>query len=212
MEAGRKTPLIETVQMTREESIHFYRTFAKRLYNISLRIVQDPSLAEEIMQDTVLKEIRFLDKSEGLAPRAAGRKVGDMPEGSQKLGEYPAAGRSIGAWLAKTCIRASIDELRKRKRERLFLEEYSAMEENGCFEQTEGIPQDGSEEALFDVSKIMEAISRLKDPYRLVLNLVLIEGLDYEEISSMTGEREGTLRTQYSRARKMLAALLKETN
>ena len=58
----------------------------------------------------------------------------------------------------------------------------------------------------------MEAISRLKDPYRLVLNLVLIEGLDYEEISSMTGEREGTLRTQYSRARKMLAALLKETN
>lgn len=178
--------------MTREESIHFYRTFAKRLYNISLRIVQDPSLAEEIMQDTVLKGIRFLDKSEGLAPRAAGRKV--------------------GAWLAKTCIRASIDELRKRKRERLFLEEYSAMEENGCFEQTEGIPQDGSEEASFDVSKIMEAISRLKDPYRLVLNLVLIEGLDYEEISSMTGEREGTLRTQYSRARKMLAALLKETN
>ena len=43
-----------------------------------------------------------------------------------------------------------------------------------------------------------------------MLDLVLIEGLDYEEISSYTGEREGTIRTQYSRARKMLAARLNE--
>ena len=60
------------------------------------------------------------------------------------------------------------------------------------------------------ITRIREAIYSLKDPYRLVLDLVLIEGLDYEEISSYMGEREGTIRTQYSRARKMLAARLNE--
>ena len=39
---------------------------------------------------------------------------------------------------------------------------------------------------------------------------MLIEGLDYEEISGLTGTSEGALRTQYSRARKVLAARLKE--
>ena len=39
--------------MTREESIQFYKAHAKRLYNISLRIVRDSGEAEEIMQDNV---------------------------------------------------------------------------------------------------------------------------------------------------------------
>ena len=48
------------------------------------------------------------------------------------------------------------------------------------------------------------------DTSRIILTLVLVEGLDYGEISALTGEREGTLRAQYSRARKRLAALLKQ--
>ena len=44
--------------MTREESIAFYKAHSRRLYNISLRIVQDSALAEEIMQDTILKALR----------------------------------------------------------------------------------------------------------------------------------------------------------
>ena len=44
--------------MTREESIEIYRTHSKRLFNISLRIVRDSALAEEIMQDTILKYLQ----------------------------------------------------------------------------------------------------------------------------------------------------------
>lgn len=43
--------------MTREESIKFYKAHAKRMYNISPRIVRDSGEAEEIMQDTILKFI-----------------------------------------------------------------------------------------------------------------------------------------------------------
>lgn len=172
--------------MTREESIAFYKEHSNRLYNISLRIVQDSALAEEIMQDTILKALRPLRQAQG--PQGLGTKTQE------------------NAWLTKTCIRASIDELRKRKRERLFLDEYAAEEAPNYFTpESIDIPKDE-----LSVDRIKASINSLQDPYRLVLNLVLIDGLDYEEISSITGEREGTIRTQYSRARKMLASKLTE--
>ena len=37
----------------------------------------------------------------------------------------------------------------------------------------------------------------------------LVEGLDYEEISGLTGEREGTLRTQFSRGKAKLVEKLR---
>ncbi len=176
--------------MTREESIAFYKEHSNRLYNISLRIVRDSALAEEIMQDTILKALR-----QALRPFDKLRAV---------QAQEPVSKAQENAWLTKTCIRASIDELRKRKRERLFLDEYAAEEAPNYFTtESIDIPKDE-----LSVERIKASINSLQDPYRLVLNLVLIDGLDYEEISSITGEREGTIRTQYSRARKMLASKL----
>ena len=106
--------------------------------------------------------------------------------------------------MTKTCIRASIDELRKRKREKLFLDEYAAEEAQNYFtNESTDIPT-----SELSIERIKASISSLPDSYRLVLNLILIDGLDYEEISSITEEKEGTIRTQYSRARKMLASKL----
>ena len=174
--------------MTREESIVFYKKHAKRLYNISLRIVRDSAQAEEIMQDTILKYI-------SLSP----------------LPGFGAASES--AWLDRTCIRASIDALRKRKRELHFLYEYANEEAPEYFAPVEAADVQGEvESGALDIAGIRKAIDSLKDPYRLVLNLVLLDGLDYGEISGITGEREGTIRTQYSRARKMLKDILVITN
>ena len=54
-EDKRKITRESNRKMTREESIQFYKAHAKRLYNISLRIVRDSGEAEEIMQDTILR-------------------------------------------------------------------------------------------------------------------------------------------------------------
>ena len=129
------------------------------------------------MQDTILKYI-------------AGPSDRIMTEGA------------VAAWLNRTCIRASIDALRRRKRERLFLDEYASVEQG--MQQ----PEESSKDWLPDIRVVRDAMESLKEPYRLVLNLILIDGLDYEEISEITGEREGTIRTQYSRARKMLSEVL----
>lgn len=48
----------------------------------------------------------------------------------------------------------------------------------------------------------------LPEPYGLVMDLVLIEGLDYREISRLTGTKEATLRSLYARGRKKLIAAL----
>ena len=108
-------------------------------------------------------------------------------------------GPQESAWLARTCIRAAIDRLREKHRRDVFLEEYAQDAE----EKAEEVPA----EAL-SVDKVKLAMERLQEPYRLVLNLVLIEGLDYEEISGITGKKEVTLRSIYSRGKEKLKKLL----
>ena len=159
--------------MSREESVKLYNTYARKLFNISFRILHDSGEAEEIMQDTILKYI------------TTGPKI---------LSEVQAA-----AWLSKTCIRKSIDVLRKKKRENLFLEEYGSEVEDAF----DAKPGDLS------IGNIQKAISELPEASRLVLTLILLEGLDYEEVANYTGAREGTIRVQYSRARAKLAEKLR---
>lgn len=163
-------------KMTREESITFYKAHARRLYNISFRILRDSAQAEEIMQDTILKFI-----------------TSDVRTADEK---------QTNVWLTKVCIRKSIDALRKLRREKLFLDEYSA--------ESAASGEDSLPESGISLEAVRKAIESLPDSSKLILNLVLVEGLDYEEIASLTGEREGTLRTQFSRAKARLIEILKK--
>ena len=170
--------------MTRQEITQFYGEHHRRLYNIAWRILQDSDDAEEVMQDTILK---FVSEER------------DFPSDAQ-----------VSAWLARTCIRAAIDRLRKRHRWDDFLQEYAREVDSPVEPANDGhtvIPDEdpGSPGIL----RIRTAMDDLPDPYRLILNLVLIEGLDYEEIAGLTGKKETTLRSLYSRGRAKLAELLK---
>ena len=161
--------------MTRQEITEFYREHHRRLYNISLRILRDSDEAEEVMQDTILKFVS---------------SPGSFTSSAQ-----------VSAWLARTCIRASIDRLRRRQRRDAFLEDY------GRDQGSDVIP--GEVKESFSVEQIRSAMDRLQEPYRLVLNLVLIEGLDYGEIAEMTGKNENTLRSLYARGRHKLIDTLR---
>ena len=163
--------------MTRTETIAFYRTHSRRLYNMSYRILLSREDAEEVMQDTILKYLAL-----------------PLP---------PIKEQQVSAWLAHTCIRASIDRLRKRKRESEFLQEY-AYESARMSGTEEDIPVEATAE------QILSAMQKLDDPYRLVLTLNLVEGLDYQEISQYTGLKEVTLRSHILRGKKKLIELLKQ--
>jgi len=161
--------------MTRKEITAFYQAHSRRLFNMSRRILLTTEDAEEVMQDTILKFVT-------------------MPF-------RPMKPEQVSAWLARTCIRASVDRLRKRKREATFLEEY-ALE--AAAEPDPTIP------AEIPAARILQAMERLPDPYRLVVTLVLAEGLDYQEIAGYTGMKEATLRSHFLRGKQKLLTLLKE--
>ena len=164
--------------MTRKEIIDLYQRNARRLYNMSFRITGDGADAEEVVQDTVLKFI--------------------------SLPLRPAREEQVSAWLSRTCIRASVDRLRKRRREALFLAEYAAEQEVAAPEE-EAVDTDA-----IGPARVLAAMQSLPDPYRLVVTLVLAEGLDYDEIASFTGQKPGTLRSLFSRGKQKLVQLLKE--
>ena len=113
----------------------------------------------------------------------------------------PLSAPQISAWLSRTCVRGSIDRLRERKRRADFLELY-AVDETEVEEAD--MPISGIE-----VPAVLKAMEGLEEPYRLILNLVLLEGLDYEEISAFTGKKEVTIRSIYSRGRVKLIERLK---
>lgn len=116
------------------------------------------------------------------------------PEGLNEL--------QISAWLARTAINKSLDLLRSKKRDAAFLQE-AALDADEA-----DAPEEVNTETLTpeDVAK---EINQLKEPYNLVLDLVLIEGLDYEEVSQYTGITQGNLRCYYSRGMAKLREALK---
>lgn len=105
------------------------------------------------------------------------------------------------AWLKRVCINASIDLLRKKKTSLDFVNDYS---------QTESIvdyqPSDTAQEII--TADIINEIQKLPDGHRLILDLVLIEGLSYKQISELLGIKEVTLRSQFSRSKSELVRVL----
>ena len=85
--------------MTQKEIISLYERYRIRLYNTCYRLVGASDIAEELMHDTLLKYLRS-----------------DV---------RPASEQQRSAWLTRTAIRSSIDWLRRRGREKLFLEQYA---------------------------------------------------------------------------------------
>ena len=163
--------------MTRQEITEFYQQYHRRVYNTAWRILQNSDDAEEVMQYTLIKYIGRKDPA-------------------------PLSDPQIGAWLVRTCVRASIDRLRERKRRADFLELYAV-------DETEVEEEEISMEGI-EVTQVQQALQSLEEPYRLILNLVLLEGLDYEEISAFTGKKEVTLRSIYSRGRAKLIERLRK--
>jgi RNA polymerase sigma factor (sigma-70 family) len=57
-------------------------------------------------------------------------------------------------------------------------------------------------------SRLMKIIEELPDGYRVVFNLYVLEDLPHKEIADMLGISEGTSRSQYAKAKKMIKKIL----
>ena len=107
---------------------------------------------------------------------------------------------AFGAWLKKIVINQSIDFIKKKKLELVAINEEVFKVEN---------ENDWNVDSLISIDKIVEFINTLKDKYRLVLTLYLIEGYDHKEISEILNITENTSRTHLLRGKNQLKEALK---
>jgi len=110
---------------------------------------------------------------------------------------------TFGAWLKRIVVNKSLTQLKKNKR-------YHEV-------KMEIITTDNIEDETVDykglkASKVLSCLQGLKENYRIILNLHLIEGYDYEEISQILNYTNENVRTTVSRAKKKLKQVLLAEN
>lgn len=110
------------------------------------------------------------------------------------------AGSRLDSWMFRIVKNAWIDEVRSRiRRERVL-----APEEEG-----EHVGDD-SAAAHQDRIAIQKAMSLLSDDHRIVIGLVLVDGLPYKEAAEILDIPIGTLTSRLARAREALQGLLSD--
>jgi RNA polymerase sigma-70 factor (ECF subfamily) len=109
---------------------------------------------------------------------------------------------AFGAWLKKIVINQSIDHLKKNKLELVSInEEVIAKTDENDWQVDSDISTD----------EIVKVINSLKEKYRLVLTLYLLEGYDHAEIAEVLKITATTSRTHLLRGKKILKEQLKNT-
>ncbi len=110
---------------------------------------------------------------------------------------------AFGAWLKRIVVNTCIDYLKKKK-----LQLTSIDDVKGVADVQDGVADFVPE----SVEDIKVAMNELPEGYRIVLNLHLVEGYEYEEIAEMLGIAQSSVRSQFTRARQKLIELLKQSN
>jgi len=107
---------------------------------------------------------------------------------------------TFGAWLKRIVINTCLDAIKARK-----MDLYSVNEEvMAMVDEDDWTVSDET-----TVNEIHRAINELREPYRIVVQLFLLEGYDHKEISEILGITETASRTNLFRGKQKLKEQLK---
>lgn len=111
---------------------------------------------------------------------------------------------SFGSWLKRIVVNNSLNSYQKTKK----------LDETPLDDHLYRIEDDGDGISELDMSEIkvvevMKAMNELKDNYRQSLSLHLIEGYDYEEMSTILNISYANCRTTVSRAKDSLRKIIR---
>ena len=158
--------------------------YKDKLYNFIYFFVGDKDLAEDLVQDTM---VRLFTKK-----------------------HYYKEVAKFSTWIYTIARNLSNSELRKRKNRKTFtISELSKDKSNyDLKDEKPGIEQ--SLELKYDIEQIKNRIKKLSKPFRTVIILRDIENLSYEAISKIEDVPIGTVKSRINRARLQLRLELKD--
>jgi len=151
------------------------------LYRVALRLTGDPSQAEDLVQDTMLKAYR------------AWRQY--------------RPGTNAKGWLLTILRNTFINDYRRRKLEPVAMD-LEAVEPHALYRAVEETDPEGAFFSKIVDAKVLEAIDALSPEFREVLVLSDIEGMRYAEIAETLQVPVGTVKSRLFRARRQLQAAL----
>ncbi len=150
------------------------------LLRVALSMTAQPSDAEDLVQDTLLRAWRSLDSFDGRHPRA---------------------------WLLTIMRNAEINRHRRRRPQ--LLDDPDAEPRHAADQpagmSAENVVMDG----LFD-GAVESALTALPDRFREVIVLVDVEGLTYAEAAEVLNVPEGTVMSRLHRSRTRIRTSLAE--
>ena len=156
-----------------------------RLYSFILRMVKDPTTADELTQETLIRVFIHAEKYREIA--------------------------RFSTWIFTIATNLVRNTMRKRSRRPRLLSLNPAPEENEAIidpPDPTADPSRGIEgEELGDL--IAQATSKIPEKYRIPFLLREVEELTYEEIQQVTGLKLGTVRSRINRARNKFRQLIK---
>lgn len=112
-----------------------------------------------------------------------------------KIESYSGTG-AFGGWVRRIFVTTALEYLRQND----ALKQSADIDEVGYHIENDEI----SVLEKISADDLMACVSQLSDGYRTVFNLYAIEGYSHAEIAEMLGISEGTSRSQFMRARKIL--------
>ncbi|MAP54543.1 RNA polymerase sigma factor [Altibacter sp.] len=121
----------------------------------------------------------------------------------QKLHQYK-GDVTFGAWLKRIVINTCLDSIKARK-----MQLYAINEEVMSITEEEAGWQVADETTY---EEVLQAIEKLPDNYRTVVQLYLLEGYDHQEIAEILGISESASRTNLHRGKIQLKEQLKHLN
>lgn len=148
------------------------------LFGIALRLLNDEDAAADAVQEALISAFRRFDTFRG---------------------------DSLRSWLARVVVNACYDEMRKKRRQHSVpLEQFNSdgeeIETSYWLVDPEADPERQFESFELE-SAIQSSLDKLAPIYRLMLVLVDIEGLSYEEAALAAHVPVGTVKSRLARAR-----------
>lgn len=171
-----------TTDMTQQEAFDRYVVpEIEVLYRVARSITRNPTDAEDLVQDTMLRAYKAILRFDGRHPRA---------------------------WLLTIMRNAQINRVR-RKRPELLHDPDTAMERLAD-EDSGDVGPEGIVDATFDAA-VENAVGALPDKFREVVELVDIQGLSYQEAADALGVPTGTIMSRLHRARTRIRKHLEQS-
>jgi RNA polymerase sigma-70 factor (ECF subfamily) len=152
------------------------------LYGTALRLTGAPARAEDLVQDTYVRALRFEDKFD--------------------------PGTNLKAWMFRIMFNLFINQIRREKRGRQIKEGHEQPDMVQRMLPDEHLaptarPEEYFFEKLFS-DDVIRALSELSPDFKMVVLLADVNGFSYKQISDILGIPVGTVMSRLHRGRRAL--------